>query len=102
MMIRGTTPTNTFVSCTDLSEATIVEAYFTYSQNDEVIFEKSMPAITIDGKRISVKLTQADTLLLDDDEDVEIQAALKFSDGTVIRSKVVRTDVGMILKDEAI
>lgn len=102
MIPRGTTPTNTFVSCTDLSDAVIVAAYFTYSQNDEVIFEKTLPDITIDKKRIFVKLTQQETLLLDDDEEVEIQAAIKFEDGSVIRSKVVRTDVGMILKDEAI
>lgn len=101
-MIRGTTPTHVFISCMDLSEVTVEEAYITYSQNNEVIFEKTFPDVEIDGKKISVKLTQEETLLLDDGESVEIQAALKFEDGTVVRSRIVRTDVGMILKDEAI
>lgn len=101
-MIRGTTPTHVFISCMDLSEVTVEEAYITYSQNNEVIFEKTFPDVEIDGKKISVKLTQEETLLLNDGESVEIQAALKFEDGTVVRSRIVRTDVGMILKDEAI
>lgn len=101
-MIRGTTPTHVFTSCIDLSDTVISEIYITYSQRDEVIFEKTIDDVVIEENKIKVKLTQEETLLLDDSDSLEIQAALKFEDGTVVRSKMVRTDVGRILKDEAI
>lgn len=101
-MIRGTTPTHVFTSCMDLTDAAISEIYITYSQRDEVIFEKTIDDVVIEENKIKVKLTQEETLLLDDSDSLEIQAALKFEDGTVVRSKMVRTDVGRILKDEAI
>lgn len=95
--IRGTTPTHTFTTDVDLSEAT--EVYVTYSQNDKVIVEKTINDATISETKLVVELSQKDTLLFDDRCKVEIQIRAIFVDGTAIASNIMSVPVGKILKD---
>jgi len=98
-IIRGTTPTNYFDVDLDLTEADVI--YITYEQNDEVVFEKQKSDITITPERLSVELTQEDTLKLDDGE-VLIQIRARLSDGTAVASNIVKTTASRILKDGVI
>ncbi len=99
-IIRGTTPTNYFDVDLDLTEADVI--YITYEQNDEVVFEKQKSDITITPERLSVELTQEDTLKLDDEYDVKIQIRARLSDGTAVASNIVKTNVSRVLKDGVI
>ena len=101
-MYRGTTPTNTFRTAQDLSDADVV--YITYKQANKVIFEKAKDDITFgtDGNMhtLTVKLTQANTLaFFKGSKSVEIQIRARYPDGTAIASEVVTTSVSEVLKD---
>lgn len=96
---RGTTPTNYFNVDLDLTEADAI--YITYVQKGEVVFEKDISDITVEAERLSVKLTQEDTLKLDEGE-IEIQIRAKMSDGTVVASNIVKTTASRVLKDGVI
>lgn len=101
-MTRGTTPTHTFTTDVDLSEATAI--YVTYQQEGVNLVEKTLDDITfIDGK-FQVTLTQNDTLLFSSDKTkkIYIQVRAVLSDGTRIASNIIRTDIHAILKDGAI
>lgn len=94
---RGTTPTHTFTTNIDLSDA--ISIYITYSQDGSNLVEKSINDIDFGEMQISVKLTQADTLKFDDTCDVDMQIRAKFADGTAIASNVISIPVGEILKE---
>jgi len=93
-MNRGTTPTIRFNIPFDDPD----EIWFTFAQNKQVklTIEKDRMSL-VDGKWQFI-MTQAETLQLDSDLLVSVQArALK---GTVaVASNIVTKDVGAILKD---
>ena len=98
-MRRGTTPTNTFTSDLDLSEAEVV--YITYEQDGATIIEKNRDDITFDteASTMSVMLTQAETLALSSNTNVSVQVRARFSDGKAVGSNIVIAPVSRILKD---
>ena len=96
-MRRGTTPTNTFTTDTDITSATAV--YITYKQNGKTVFEKTLEDLNITAEEIEVTLTQAETLALNDKQDVDIQIRVKFPGNEAIASNIIKTTVGRILKD---
>ena len=98
-MIRGTTPINHFNVDLDLTEADVI--YITYKQNGKVAFEKEKSDIAVTAERLSVKLSQADTLKLDARE-VEIQIRARFPDGNAVASNIIKTTASRILKDGVI
>ena len=99
-MYRGTTPSNTFTTAVDISEAAVV--YITYKQNGQVVLEKTLSDITFgtEGQThtITVGLTQAETLAFDDSM-VAIQIRARFGDGRAIASNIISAPVRQILKD---
>lgn len=97
---RGTTPTNTFNTSFNLTEATVI--YITYAQQNHIVFEKTMEDITeITAEKITVQLSQEDTLLLSDRYPVEIQIRAGFGGegGSRVRSNIMTASVERILKD---
>jgi len=99
-MRRGTTPTITFNLPFNVSTINNVEVYF--AQNDNLVIEKDMDACTLSGTQLSVTLTQAETLSLDDEEKVEMQARFVFVNGSVGATKVIKAKVEEILKESEI
>lgn len=100
---RGTTATNTFKTSCDLREATVL--YITYSQDNHVVFEKTInDVVEITEDHVVVQLTQKDTLMLDSDTKVEIQIRAGFGgeNGARVVSNILKTSVGRILKEGAI
>ncbi len=100
MIIRGTTPTITITTDTDLSEASTI--YVTFSQDNRKRVEKSISDIRVSESSLLVDLTQEDTLSLDAKKKVEIQVRAKLADGKVLASNVMTTIVDRVLKEGVI
>ena len=96
-MRRGTTPTLTFNLPFNVEDIHNCEVYF--SQNDELVFEKTMDDCVLEDDKLSVTLTQSDTLALDEEEKCEIQLRFVFLDGSVGATEIVKDKVKKILKD---
>ena len=97
---RGSTPVHIFKTSIDLTEA--VEIYITYTQAGHTIVEKSLSDCTVTAEQIEVRLTQEETLKFDARYSIKIQVRAKYADETAIVSNIIKTDVGVILKDGVI
>ncbi len=94
-MIRGETATNIFNTNEDLSGAKV---YVTYSQRNRPILVKTNKDILIEADKITVGLSQRDTLLLSSDVPVYIQIRYVRSNGVASASNIVETEIGKVLK----
>ena len=99
-MIRGTTPKLEFSLPFDTSE--IAEAFVTLSQNDQVIVDKALADCKCDKRKLSVRLTQEDTLKLSCDCITDIQIRVRTKGGDALASNIMREDTYKILKDGVI
>lgn len=97
-MIRGTTPTHTFVLPFDTS--VVKSAKVLYAQSDVVIFEKT--SCTMDGNTLSVRLTQEETLEFDCKKNVEIQLRILTEADDALTSDIIVADVMRCLDDEVL
>lgn len=98
-MYRGTTPLNIFAVDANLTTAEVI--YITYKQGCKVAIEKDIDEIEVAADKLTVRLSQEDTLKFDYRE-VEIQIRARFPDGTAIASNIIKTTVEHILKDGVI
>ena len=87
-MIKGTTPTHIFSLPFDTALIKTVE--ITYAQNDTVILTKGNADCVFDGNDVSVRLTQAETLLFADGTCVEIQVRVLTLGDDAIASPIMR------------
>lgn len=85
-MRRGTTPTVTYTLPFDAG--TIASAEITFSNPGGAYISKSFDEITKAGDKISVRLTQEETLRFRANSTVKIQCAIRLSSGAGIRSKI--------------
>lgn len=85
-MYRGSTPTLCFTL--PISTEGIVACYVTIAQRKRVIINHDISKCTMEEKKIKTKLSQTETLLLNDDEMCEVQLRVKFSDGTSFPSQI--------------
>ena len=99
-MRRGTTPTNIFN--TDVSLLGCNVLFITYKQNDMTVVEKSIEDCTIEEDKVTVALTQEETLAFNDTIPVNIQIRVGFPDGSRLASNIVRAPAGRILKQGVI
>ena len=98
-MIRGTTPTIEFNLPFDASLFSVF--YVTFNQSEKTVVEKSHKDCKVAGNKITVTLTQEDTLKLENDY-VEIQIRRKTSSGDVLASNIMTDHADKILKDGVI
>ena len=100
-MIRGTTPTHTFILPFDAK--TIDKIKITYSQLDKIILTKTDKDITINKNEAVVVLTQADTFKFSDKNGaVSIQIRVLTTGGDALASKIINTSVGKCLDSEVL
>ena len=99
-MIRGTTPRLDFYLPFDVSA--LKEAYVTFVQGGETVIEKTLGECTVEQNRISVKLTQDETLKLHVGSTVEIQIRAKTADDDALASNIMRESADRILKEGVI
>lgn len=96
-MIRGTTPTITFDCDCDCTGFDLLEVAF--SQADEVILTKKINDCAINGNKITVNLTEEDTLLFDCHKN-PVQMQIRAGAGeSRIASNIMHTTAEKILKD---
>ena len=96
-MYRGTTPTLIFTLPFDCSNITKLNIAF--AQDEKVILEKELDSCDLNGKTLSVTLTEEDTLLFDCKKRcVEIQLRIGCGESR-LASKIIKTSVDRILKD---
>ena len=100
-MITGSTPLHTFELELEHMPK-IVELLISYAQNGRVILRKYLKDCTVDGNRISTKLSQEDTLKFNESHSVRIQIKLKTPTEDVIVSDIVATTPSMCLDLEVI
>ena len=100
MIIRGTTPTLEF----ELPFGTdqLAEAYVTLAQREVVLVDKPLTECQCDGNKLTVKLTQEETLKLDRECNTEIQIRARLLSGDAIASAIIRESTERILKDGVI
>lgn len=101
-MIRGTTPTLEFALPFEVD--LIAEAYVTISQNQSVVIDKSLSELTCAGKTLTVKLSQEDTLKLQQSEIQNSGSAdtCANEERRSLASDIMRLHVGRILKEGVI
>lgn len=99
-MIRGTTPILEFVLPFDTE--LLSEAFVTLSQNREVVLDRPLSSCNCDERKLSLRLTQEETLSLECDCTTEIQVRVKTTAGESLASEIIKVDTGRILKDGVI
>lgn len=99
-MIRGTTPTLEFIIPFDTGQ--LAEAYVTLSQNGAVVIDKALSECECGENKLSVRLTQEETLKLQCDCTTEIQIRARTIEGEAVASNINRVHTGRILKDGVI
>ncbi len=96
-MIRGSTPTHNFKH--KLDAAIIHKVRVIYSQDDVVVLRKEGSDCIKNGNKISVDLTQEDTLMFKEGT-VQIQLRILTTYGKSIPSKIYTVNVYKLLEDE--
>lgn len=99
-MICGTTPTHIFKIPFDTSQ--LKEIRISYAQDDEVIVEKNTSDCILEGDKITVTLSQEDTLKFSHRKAVELQLKVLTVDGCVLANNVIRVRVEEILNKEVL
>ena len=102
-MRRGTTPTHIFNMDLDLTAAEVI--YITYKQGcgcQGFLFELTDDRITRDINKLTVTLTQGETLAFAEAQPVYIQIRARFGDGEAVASNIIKVDAREILKDGVI
>lgn len=85
-MRRGTTPTITYSLPFD--SASVRAAEITISCPGAAYISKGIDDMTAKGNKLSVRLTQEETLRFRAGSNVSMQIALRLSGGSCIRSKI--------------
>jgi hypothetical protein len=70
-----------------------------YGQNDKLVLKKEHEDCVIEGQKISVKLTQEDTLAFRNGT-AEVQLRINTPDGNSIPSKIYTVSVDRLLDNE--
>lgn len=99
-MNRGTTPTHTFNIPFDV--AIIDKIRITYAQCDKVVLVKSKDDCRMDGTVISLKLSQADTLMFEGNKVVSIQLTVVTTGGDCLKSDILCVGVRECLDEGVI
>lgn len=99
-MIRGTTPTVEFELPMEVN--TLSQLYVTFCQGGISRIEKTLADCVAAGTVLSTRLTQEETLRLNDKKPVEIQLRVKTMHGEVLASEIIEVTVERILKDGVI
>lgn len=108
-MRRGTTPTHIFETDLDLRDAS--EIFLTYKQKDadpkcckpnNVVLTKEKTDMEIEEDKVTVKLTQEETLMFSTKGMVSIQFRAKFPDGAAVASNIVNAKADTILREGVI
>lgn len=99
-MVRGTTPTLEFTLPFDTSN--LAAAWVTLAQSDSEVLTKTLEECKCEGKMLLVKLTQEETLKLQQENNTEIQLRVRTKAGEALASDIITRNTDRILKDGVI
>lgn len=99
-MIRGTTPIITFALPFDFD--LVEKIWFTMAQRGQELFTKGKDDMEVNGPRVTIRLTQDDTLRLTPGQKVDVQVRILSTGKDAIASQIVHLEVDKILKDGVI
>ena len=99
-LAKGATISNIFTVPVDLTTA--VAMFITYEQSGRCVLEKKLSDCTITPTKITVDLSQKDTLRFADNKPVKIQIRARLSDDSAHVSDVITTTAGELLKQGVI
>lgn len=101
---RGSTPTIKIIVDYDLTDAVVL--FVTFDQNGRTVLEKSIEDIVINPDCLLIKLSQVDTLMLEQGKQtspvVEVQIRGRMPNGDAPVSDRMTTTVEKILKNGVI
>ena len=97
-MYRGTTPTLNFVFDIDLEQLNIESFYVSFKQGNEIILEKELQDLAITKNKVSIQLTQQETLKMSTNNVVYIQGRIKI-DGKAYATNIIKTTLSDVLKE---
>ena len=99
-MRRGTTPTLTFILPFSTEGMDVLKLNF--SQNNKIVFQKTLKDVTLDGYSVYLTLTQEETLKLSSRQgSLDIQMRCGYGE-TRLASNIITVEVEKLLKDGAI
>lgn len=99
-MRRGTTPTLTFILPFSTDGMDVLNLAF--SQNNKIVFQKTLKDVTLDGYSVYLTLTQEETLKLSSRQgSLDIQMRCGYGE-TRLASNIITVEVEKLLKDGAI
>ena len=96
-VVRGTTPTLEFKIPFETNA--IQNVYITFNQSNQNILEKTENDCIMEGKTITCKLSQTDTLLFDERLNIDIQIRIKTITDEALASNIITESVRQVLKD---
>lgn len=99
-MTRGTTPTHIFTL--PIYASNIDKLRITYSQNQDIILEKTEADIERSGKTIRYTLTQEETLKFNAKTSVNIQVRVLTTDNMALASPIKKLSVSEVLNEEVL
>jgi hypothetical protein len=106
IMIQGTTPTHKFTLPFEFTDDCDIETFrIAYEQNGKVVLTKEHQDENVTTEScgiITVKLTQEETLMFDENCPVRIQLHLKMTNGDALASKPKSVPVYVLLDRRAI
>ena len=99
-MTRGTTPTHIFTL--PIFASNIDKLRITYSQDQDIILEKTEADIERSGKTIRYTLTQEETLKFRAKSSVNIQVRVLTTDNMALASPIKKLSVSEVLNEEVL
>ncbi len=99
-MIRGTTPTLEFLLPFDTKD--VAEAFVTFAQNDAVVLDKRMTECECSRNKLTVRLSQEETLRLQCGCVTSIQIRVRTLNGEALASDIIHEQTDRVLKDGVI
>ena len=100
MIDRGSTPLIRIELPIDTG--TLKDVYMTFSQKGRVLIEKNTSQLILHEKNVEIKLTQEETLKFAENQQCEIQLAVKDIEGNVLRTDIFEIPVRRVLKNEVV
>lgn len=98
-MTRGTTPTLEF--SIPYAASDIKNGYVTFAQHRRPVFEVGMEGLELQDGKLTLTLTQRQTLLLEPD-DATVQIRLLLTGDQAVASQLMEVHVQDVLKDGVI
>lgn len=100
-MYRGTTPTLSFNFDFNLDGFDITALYISFKQESYIVIEKTLEDLEINQNKVTIRLTQQETLKMNPSKVVYIQGRIKIGE-QAFATNVIKTTVGEILKEGVI